>query len=365
MRKFFRLIQSCRVPLAALAGGLAAVAAFYLLRGNAARMQWWVSHVSMPVKRGLGAVTDLVPFSVCELGATLLILAALVLLIRCFVLRRGFLSWLLHVGALVAWGYALVCALWGTQYYAPTFAQTVGMEAPAVSVEQLETVATYLAARVNETAGAVPREELQFAVSTSAILQDTTGLYDAITQQFPCLAGPERRAKPAFYSKLMSAWGFTGYLCPLVGESTLNVDCPAVFLPVTVTHEFAHQRGVASEQEANFVAVVAATTSGRAIYAYSGWLFAYLHVSNALYSADSTRATACSALLCAEAHADFAANNAYWASWQGPVRETGEKVYTAFLQSYGQTLGMQSYGACVDLLVEYYLPIAEAAEAEQ
>lgn len=56
------------------------------------------------------------------------------------------------------------------------------------------------------------------------------------------------------------------------------------------------------------------------------------------------------------ARADLADNNAYWKQWEGPVRETGEKVYTTFLQGYGQTLGMRSYGACVDLLVEEFLP---------
>ena len=60
--------------------------------------------------------------------------------------------------------------------------------------------------------------------------------------------------------------------------------------------------------------------------------------------------------MCAEAQADLAANNAYWKQWEGPVRETGEKVYTTFLQGYGQKLGMRSYGACVDLLVEEFLP---------
>ena len=53
--------------------------------------------------------------------------------------------------------------------------------------------------------------------------------------------------------------------------------------------------------------------------------------------------------------ADLAANNAYWKQWEGPVKQTGEKVYTTFLQGYGQDLGMRSYGACVDLLVEEFL----------
>ena len=89
----------------------------------------------------------------------------------------------------------------------------------------------------------------------------------------------------------MSAAGFTGYLCPLFGESTLNVDCPAVFLPATIAHEFSHQRGVAAEQEANFVAIRASTTCGDAAYEYSGWLMGYLYLSNAWYSADPQAAS--------------------------------------------------------------------------
>lgn len=128
-----------------------------------------------------------------------------------------------------------------------------------------------------------------------------------------------------------------------------------MFLPVTIAHELAHQRGVAAEQEANFVGVMAATASANADYAYSGWLFGYLHLSNALYEADPALAAASYQTLCAEARADLAANNAYWKQWEGPVKQTGEKVYTTFLQGYGQDLGMRSYGACVDLLVEEFL----------
>ena len=36
------------------------------------------------------------------------------------------------------------------------------------------------------------------------------------------------------------------------------------------------------------------------------------------------------------------------------MREVSNTVYESFLQSYDQTLGLKSYGACVDLLVNYY-----------
>ena len=188
---------------------------------------------------------------------------------------------------------------------------------------------------------------------------NTGHVYDGIVAEYLFLAGPHRSPKPAFYSKLMSAAGFTGYLCPLFGESTLNVDCPAVFLPATIAHEFSHQRGVAAEQEANFVAIRASTTCGDAAYEYSGWLMGYLYLSNAWYSADPQAASENYRTLCDAARTDLADNNAYWAKWEGPVKEAGSTVYTGFLRGYGQTLGMKSYGACVDLLVEYYYPMAQ------
>ena len=36
--------------------------------------------------------------------------------------------------------------------------------------------------------------------------------------------------------------------------------------------------------------------------------------------------------------------------------DLAESTYTAFLESYGQDLGMASYGACVDLLVARFDP---------
>ncbi|MGN0983392.1 MAG: DUF3810 domain-containing protein [Gemmiger sp.] len=341
-------IKRHRAALAALLAGLAALGLFWVLRGNAACMEWWVWQVSMPVKRALGAAADLAPFSVCEAGATLLILYALARLAGCIRRKKGFAVWLLHLAVLLVWGYAAVCGLWGTQYYAPSLAGA----APPVSVEQLAAVTALFASRANAAATPMPDK--------TTILTNSSGLYEPLLERWPRLAGPERRPKPALYSRLMSAAGFTGYLCPLTGESTLNVDCPAVFLPVTIAHEFAHQRGVAAEQEANFFGVMAAVASDDAAYQYSGWLFGYLHLSNALYEADPQLALESYRTLNETAQADLAANNAYWAAWEGPARTAGETVYTAFLQSYDQPLGMKSYGACVDLLIQEYLPEAWA-----
>ena len=85
----------------------------------------------------------------------------------------------------------------------------------------------------------------------------------------------------------MSAMNFTGvYFALSPGSPTSTWTPPPACSPATIAHELAHQRGIASEQECNFLAVLASTTCGDPVYEYSGWLMGYIHLGNALYQAD-------------------------------------------------------------------------------
>ena len=57
-----------RAACLGLLAGLAALGLFAAARGNRTAMYWWLAHVSMPVKRGISALVDPLPFSACELG---------------------------------------------------------------------------------------------------------------------------------------------------------------------------------------------------------------------------------------------------------------------------------------------------------
>ncbi len=252
--------------------------------------------------------------------------------------------------------YAAMCLLWGVDYYTDGFQDRSGIYAQPVAAEDLEAVTAYFADRLNETADAVPRDENGlFAVPREEILKKSVHAYDWVERQFPFLAFDDPGVKPVHFSRAMSALDFTGFYCPFTGESNVNVDSPACMLPSTAAHELAHQRSVSSEQECNFLAVLAATTCGDGVYAYSGWLLGYVHLGNALYRADRDAWRRVRDSLPETVLADLADNNAYWAQFQdSPVQQVSNKVYDGFLKSYGEEKGLQSYGTVVDLLVVYY-----------
>jgi len=125
-------------------------------------------------------------------------------------------------------------------------------------------------------------------------------------------------------------------------------------IPATIAHEMAHQRGVASEQEANFVEILTCMKSGNPVYEYSGAFSAFINLGNALYRYDKEAYAQLWYSLPPEVLADMQANNEYWQQFENKAAEVTEKVYDSFLKSQGQELGVQSYGACVDLLIAYY-----------
>ena len=162
------------------------------------------------------------------------------------------------------------------------------------------------------------------------------------------------RAKAFGCSRALSALRFTGFYFPFTGEANVNTDSPSAFLPATVCHEMAHQRGITAEEECNFIGILAAIRSDCAAYRYSGWLTGFGYLSNALYSADRDAWQIIRDSLPETVVADLRADNAYWSQFRGTVSQLSDKVYDGFLKSNGDTDGAKSYGVVTDLLVAYF-----------
>ncbi len=342
--------------------GAVLTALFHLLKGKKALMQPLSAHVVRPLHRALALATAGIPFSLGEIlyalflgGILVYIIIEIALLVsRPARLRRAYRMFVrLTASALCA--YALFCLLWGVYYYGDDFSARNGFQNTPVSKEELVLTTRYFADRLSLYGTQVPRDaEGFYRADRAEILARTPQLFRAIEKRYPSLAGPEVPVKGMVFSRVMSIMGYTGFFCPFTAEASINTDFPVGLFAATAAHELSHQRGVAKEEEANFTAVLAALESGDPDYCYSACMLAYIHLSNALYSVDPAAQSTVSASLSTGVKADLQLSNDYWAQFDTPVREVTDTLYEGFLQSYGQPLGLRSYGACVDLLVNYY-----------
>ena len=358
---FRSLWRLCPARHVVLLVSLAWLAAYFLLRGNKAVMNALCRTLVRPWHAFAGKLFSAAPFSVTEWVILCLVTLGIVLLILLVVrlIRRRW-SRAYRTGMTVlsvsAALFALLCLWWGVLYYSDSFTEQSGLERRDISVQELETVTKYFAAQANALGEYVERgEDGVFTADKDAIFRRSADIYDGAEQIFPCLAAPAVRAKPVVLSRLLSYIHYTGFFFPYTAEANLNADSPVCLLPSTIAHELAHLRGVAREDEANFCAVVACMESGDDEYRYSGALLAYIYLGNALYSTDYDAWHEVYSSLSEAVRADLTANNAYWKQFETPAADVSERVYESFLQTYGDDRGMQSYGACVDLLTVYYL----------
>ena len=348
--------------------GAAVIALHLALRHNHALMRSLSDGLVQPLHHRLAQLTAPIPFSLAEALIALLSVTTLVYIIYEIsgLIRRGgkgrrLYRLLMRLAALGLAVYAGFCVLWGVYYYGDDFIAKSGLVMEDISAEDLELVTAYFAARLNEYAPQVMRDGEGFCrTDRTEILARSPELFRAVSARFPCLAGPEVPAKRMVFSRFMSIIDFTGFFSPFTAEANVNADFPPALFASTVAHELSHQRGVAKEQEANFTAVLASLESGDSDYCYSACLLAYIHLSNALYPVEPAAWRLIDRGLNETVKLDLQENNRYWAQFESPVQTVTNTVYEGFLQSYGQTLGMRSYGACVDLLVNYYAEDAAA-----
>jgi hypothetical protein len=88
-------------------------------------------------------------------------------------------------------------------------------------------------------------------------------------------------------SEAMSYTHITGVYTFFTGEANINVAFPDYTVPFTAAHELSHQRGIARENEANFMAFLVCIRSEDSYIRYSAYLNLYEYVLSALGSAHS------------------------------------------------------------------------------
>ncbi|MCL2153751.1 MAG: DUF3810 domain-containing protein [Oscillospiraceae bacterium] len=367
------IIAICSLPVVL-------IGVFYALRSIPSVMGWVAFRVSAPIRGLLGMLSSIYPFSITEILITVAIIWVIFYSVKTIMVtarRRGKLRILarrllpVFVAAAYIWG--LFCWLWNSGYYAPGFAERHGFSPNGVAISDLAVVASLFAEKANELAPLMLRDENgHYIADRRGVFAASMDIYRNIALEFPDLGGRTYAPKSMMFSWLMSRTGYSGVYFALTGEANINTRIPAPFLPTTVAHEHSHQLGVFAEDEANFVGIAACVTSGNAVFEYSGYISGLGYLLSALHDDDPQSWIRITVSLSNEVWIDWRDNDDYWESQrrvktgvefldniltsvtQG-VSDAVDAVYDSFLKSQNQTLGLKSYGACVDMLVEYFI----------
>ena len=320
----------------------------------------WVNTVpAAGVRFLLAKISGILPFSIAEL-LIMALPAILVFLIIGAVhyakSKQGFWRYLSAMLSALGLLYSLFVLTIGCGYQTTTLDQQLGLAREKVSVAELYETAGLLleetAARSEEIArvDGASTMPFSFAEMNDRLLE----AYEQVTKEHPFIQSMRSRLKAVTLSEAMSYTHITGVYTYMTGEANLNIAFPDYTLPFTAAHELAHQRGIAREDEANFVAFLVCIASDDPYIQYSGYFNMLEYVASALYQADPETYYALLDRYSKGMRQETIAYRAFFEKYQDSVvGEISGNINNSYLQMQG-TPGTQSYGMVVDLAVAYY-----------
>lgn len=314
----------------------------------------------------LNFLTGWIPFSLAELTAWLLGLAAVLWLFgtvnrvaRAGAGRRLRALWRRVAGVLVwaAGVYFWFVILWGLNYARLPFGTIAGLDVRPSSTAELAELCTDLIDRANALRLEVQEDDdgvMRLNDSIPAALRRASLGYREAAKTYSALGGRYGRPKGVISSKLWSYTGIAGIYFAWTGEANVNTAMPASAIPAAAMHEMAHQRGFAREDEANYIAYLTCSFHPDADFRYSGVLSAVSESMFALYKRDPDLYAELGKRYSDGVRRDLQREYDFWRGYEGVVADVSERINDAYLKSNGQTDGVQSYGRMVDLLLAEY-----------
>jgi hypothetical protein len=252
--------------------------------------------------------------------------------------------------AVCLWAF-LLC--FGLNYQRPLLFDMLGFERAETPAAQLEAMSGEIISRINEnyeeahaSDRAVPeREEIIHFLEES---------YSATPELAALLPqGSFAKPKPVYFSGVMTRLGISGIYFPFTAEANYNAEQPDFQLPFTVAHEMAHQRGVARESEANFVAFLVCINSTEPFIRYSGYRNA-LGVLTELFRKEPERARELVRQLGPGFREDSRRAALFWARAKGLIGNIGARINDLYLRANRVQSGTADYAASTTLIIGYY-----------
>ena len=164
---------------------------------------------------------------------------------------------------------------------------------------------------------------------------------------------PQPYLKQSLWSTLLSYMGYSGYLNPFTLESQANSKIPKLNFIVTAAHEMAHQLGIASEGEANFIAFYTSIKHSDPFVQYAGYTFALQYSYSELFKANPELAKEKIKSLHPGIIKNYRAFSEFWKQYQNPFEPLLKKGYDSYLKANGQAQGIQSYSGLVGYVIAY------------
>ncbi len=220
-----------------------------------------MTYIGTPIRFVLAKLTNILPFSLAE--CLLISLPLIITVCAYFAIKKYSDTWR-NTGAYMLRALSILCCIWiifalgfAGGYKGKPLNEKLGIERNKVTFEELKYTSELLRDKVNALASDVdfiPEGASVMPYSFSEMADKLNEAFEAFAEKQSFITHFKSRPKQVILSEPWTYTHISGVYTFFTGESNININFPEYTIPYTTAHEMAHQRGIAREDEANFVA---------------------------------------------------------------------------------------------------------------
>ena len=327
---------------------------------------WFTLYPASVFRLILGGISSVFPFSLFEWSIFFGVLYLLFLLIftPAVLLRRKkgktaprLFPFVITVPVVLLTVLDLFALTFASSYYRPS---PLGELAPApetVDAEDVFFTLERLVDTVNETAPHLAKEES--GASAPLPLSEVNGRVkkacDAFGERNAFYQSHGYKAKTFLSSPLMTYTHISGIFGFFTGEANVNTNYPHFIITPSLAHESSHARGIAPENECNFLSAVILMESDDPYLRYCGAAFVLDDFISVCRKLDRDRTEAIVQDLDPVFDADLSAYRRFFAPYRdSTAAKVADAANSAYLKSMGQKEGTVSYSRIIRLTAAYF-----------
>ena len=320
--------------------------------------------IGSSLREAFARITNPLPISAAELFVIFLVFFLLSLVfVSVFAVKRWRVRVriLFHLVSFVFLMYSWYVIAFGISYHTEPIEKKMGIEAVTVDEESIYGFSRYLVGELNAIAPELSLGDggTKMGYDIRALSEKCVSAYDGFVSDYPIFNNFTSYAKPVMLSRLMAYGGIIGMYTYFSGEANISVVYPDYCIPFATLHELAHQRGVAREDEANFVAFAVSLYSDDPYIKYSGCLSAFEYAVSALNATNRERVEELYSMLDEAVISDMKVYSDFYKEHKNTHLLDISRFFNDTYLRLNGTEGVVSYSRAVRLFVSYYESLAD------
>ena len=334
---------------------------FVIVINNVAFADFFNYYLSAPTRSVMTWLTVIFPFSVAEIVIFLSpILLALFIFFAIKFGKKGkkasikYLTVILSIPCLI-----FVTFVWtySSGYHTTKMEDKMSLDRSAIKKEELYDTYKIIVNELN-----VLVNEIEFDETGASVMPYSYGemsykicqAYEKFVEKHPVLQTYPSKIKPIIVSEPMTYTHLSGIYSFMSGEANVNVNYPDFIVASSSAHEMAHQRGIARENECNFIAFAVLIESDDPFLRYSAYLDVYSNILSALYDEDPKLVS--SVPIEKRIINDRLSYSKFFDKYrESKASEVTNTINNSYLQANGQVEGTKSYDMITEMVCAYLL----------